>query len=156
MQNDIDIRAAERDDLPAILSLFAQTDMDGEAVLALEDALPIFERIQQPPDHTMYVAVRDGEIIGTFTLLVVQQLTHRGARSGLVEDVVVQADQRGQGVGQAMMAFATEVLRAAGCYKVVLSSGARRVDAHRFYERLGFRKHGESFLLDLPNFRAGD
>ena len=154
--NDIHIRPATPDDLSAILSLFAQPDMDGEQVLTLDEALPIFERIQQRPDHTIYVVLKADNIIATFTLLIVQHLTHRGTRSGLVEDVVVRADQRGQGIGQAMMAFATDTFKAAGCYKVMLSSGARRVDAHRFYERLGFRKHGESFLMDLEQSQVGD
>jgi GNAT superfamily N-acetyltransferase len=36
-----------------------------------------------------------------------------------------------------------------GCYKMSLSSNLRREKAHQFYESLGFKKHGFSFLMDL-------
>ena len=36
------------------------------------------------------------------------------------------------------------------CYKLVLSSNAKRARAHEFYDKLGFRRHGISFWIDLP------
>ena len=38
-----------------------------------------------------------------------------------------------------------------GCYKLVLSSHLQRHEAHGFYEGLGFRKHGFSFLITPPD-----
>ena len=51
-----------------------------------------------------------------------------------------------QGVGKAMMEHAREQCRLAGCYKLALSSNLRREAAHRFYEALGFERHGYSFV----------
>jgi GNAT superfamily N-acetyltransferase len=50
-------------------------------------------------------------------------------------------------VGRAMMAHAIEQCRKAGCYKLALSSNLKREDAHRFYESLGFERHGYSFVI---------
>ena len=50
-----------------------------------------------------------------------------------------------RGVGKAMMRFARARCRKAGCYKLALSSNLKRAAAHRFYESLGFEKHGFSF-----------
>jgi GNAT superfamily N-acetyltransferase len=47
------------------------------------------------------------------------------------------------------MAYAMDICRAKGCYKLVLSSNQKREDAHRFYEKLGFTKHGYSFLIEF-------
>jgi GNAT superfamily N-acetyltransferase len=44
---------------------------------------------------------------------------------------------------------AMRLAREAGCYKLALSSNRRRERAHAFYERLGFGRHGVSFLVEL-------
>jgi GNAT superfamily N-acetyltransferase len=56
---------------------------------------------------------------------------------------------QGRGVGAAMMRAAMDLARDKGCYKLVLSSNAKRVRAHAFYERLGFTRHGISFSVIL-------
>ena len=143
------IRPANVADLPDLLALLTQLDLGEDGASSLETMTAEFEKITANPYHTIYVAEQAGALVGTFALIIVPQLAHGGTRSGIVEDVVVDADQRGQGIGQAMMWFAIERCREAGCYKLVLASGNRRVDAHRFYENLGFRQHGISFLIDL-------
>jgi GNAT superfamily N-acetyltransferase len=62
--------------------------------------------------------------------------------------VVAPAFQR-HGIGKAMMQFAVDRCREEGCYKLMLSSNAKREDAHAFYESLGFVRHGFSFRIDL-------
>lgn len=84
--------------------------------------------------------------MGTFALLIMDTLGSRCA--AVVEDVVVGEIDRGEGIGRAMMKFAFEKAREAGCYKIVLSSNLEREDAHRFYDAIGFRKHGFSFIVE--------
>jgi GNAT superfamily N-acetyltransferase len=48
-----------------------------------------------------------------------------------------------------MMRFALDRCREKRCYKLVLSSNAKRERAHAFYEKLGFVRHGYSFRVDL-------
>ena len=55
----------------------------------------------------------------------------------------------GRGIGRAMMEHALSEARQAGCYKLALSSHLMRRDAHRFYESLGFERHGYSFAVFL-------
>jgi GNAT superfamily N-acetyltransferase len=45
------------------------------------------------------------------------------------------------------MAFAIERAREKRCYKLVLSSNAKRERAHAFYEQLGFERHGFGFRI---------
>jgi len=137
----IRVRPAVAEDLAAVLDLYAQPDFDAGRVL--------FARFARYPDYTLYVADCDGRIVGSFALLVMDNLGHCGAPSAIVEDVVVAAQSQGKGIGKAMMAFARERCREKGCYKLVLSSNAKRESAHAFYESLGFARHGYSFRLDL-------
>ncbi len=147
--NHTEIRPLHHDDLPALLRLFAQPDMDGDQVLPESGAREVLDRIARTPGHRIYVAEINGEIVGTFTLIFVRHLSHGGGCSGVIEDVVVRSDRQGEGIGRAMMEYAAGLAREAGCYKLVLSSGLHRPGAHAFYEGLGYERHGVSFLLRI-------
>ena len=145
----VTVRKAGAADIPAVLGLYAQPDLDDGNVLTIDQGVALFERFARYPDYTLYVAEQDGEIVGSFALLVMDNLGHLGAPSGIVEDVVVAPARQSEGIGAAMMGFALECCRQKQCYKLVLSSNAKRVRAHAFYESLGYERHGYSFRVDL-------
>jgi GNAT superfamily N-acetyltransferase len=146
----IDVRPATEDDLPAVLALYAQLAIGDEDSLPLNEARHVFARFSSYPDYTLYVATLESRVVGTFALLIMDNLAHMGAPSGLVEDVAVEPSLQGQGIGKQMMRFAMARCRERGCYKLALSANHKRLAAHRFYESLGFRRHGYSFLIELP------
>jgi ribosomal protein S18 acetylase RimI-like enzyme len=148
--SELVIRPARLTDLPGILSLYAQPDMDDGDVLSLEEAETIFARMCSYPDYTLIVAVDERGIAGSLALLIMDNLAHRGARSAIVEDVVVDPSRQDSGIGTALVRDAMARARAKRCYKLVLSSNAKRTRAHAFYDRLGFQRHGVSFWVDLP------
>ncbi len=152
----ITIRAAEASDLPAILALLAQHAMDDGAVLPPERAAAIFERIASYPDYHLYIARHRGHTVGSYALLIMDNLGHRGAPSAIIESVVVEPACQGQGIGRRMMDHALGIARARGCYKAVLSSNLKRDRAHRFYESLGFERHGHSYRLHLDASDQGE
>jgi hypothetical protein len=47
------------------------------------------------------------------------------------------------------MQHAREQCRYAGCYKFVLLSGLSRERAHAFYQSIGLKMHGFSFLAEF-------
>lgn len=143
------IRPTAKADIPSILSLYAQLEQGGEITLSLPEAAKIFQLIESYPNYHIYIAEQSGEALGTFSLAIMDNLAHLGARSGLIEDVVVDDRHRGQGIGKEMMQYAMEVCRQYDCYKVSLSSNLKRERAHAFYESLGFQKHGFSFTFDF-------
>lgn len=143
------IRKASKDDLAAILALY--TEVGDTEALELREAECILERMGCYPSYDVYVAECEGQVVGTFALLIMDNLAHCGAPSGIVEDVVVHPKWQGQGIGKAMMQFAMDRCTEAGCYKLALSSNVIREPAHRFYESLGFEVHGYSFRIDIGN-----
>jgi len=149
MNSNIRIREATEADLPSVLELYAQPDIDNGDVLSLEEAKTVFGKFRMYPNYNLYVAESENKIVGTFELLIMDNLAHRGQPSGLVEDVVVDLQYQSQGIGRQMMAFAIEVCREHGCYKMALSSNLKRERAHQFYENMGFWKHGYSFLTGI-------
>ncbi|NWG23642.1 MAG: GNAT family N-acetyltransferase [Pseudorhodoplanes sp.] len=148
-QSAISMREAGVPDLPQVLALYAQPELDDGDVLPIAEAERLFAKFADYPDYKLYIAEQDGVVVGTFALLIMDNLGHRGAPSAIIEDVVVAPDRQGSGIGQAMMRFALDRCRAKGCYKAMLSSNARRERAHAFYEALGFERHGYSFRADL-------
>ena len=141
------IREATPEDLRGVLALYAQPELDGGRVLSLEEAESIYDCMRAYPHYRLYVAERHGRVVGTFSLLIKRNLSHLGAASAVVESVAVDPVVQGEGVGRAMMAFARELCRKAGCYKMALSSNLRRERAHAFYDGLGFERHGYSFQV---------
>lgn len=150
----ISIRPAATGDLPGILALYAQPDIDDGRVLPLEEAVRLHAQFARYPDYTLYVAERGGCIAGSFALLIMDNLGHLGARSAIVEDVVVDPALHGKGIGRQMMQFAIARAREKVCYKLMLSSNAKRDRAHAFYDSLGFTRHGYSFRIDLDEVNA--
>jgi GNAT superfamily N-acetyltransferase len=148
------MRPAAAGDLAAVLELYAQPEIDDGDVLSIDEAARIHSRFSRYPDYTLYVAEQGGAVVGSFALLVMDNLGHLGAPSAIVEDVVVAPALHGRGIGQAMMRFALARAREKGCYKLMLSSNAKRERAHAFYEALGFDRHGFSFRIDIPGVAA--
>ena len=144
---NIRIRQAVKSDLSHILEIYAQPDMDDGDVLEIPEAEAVFDRMEMYPDYRFYVAESDGAIVGTFALAIMDNLAHRGAPSGLIEDVAVVTGYQGKGIGKRMMRYALDICREKGCYKAALSSNMKRTKAHRFYEGLGFERHGYSFTI---------
>ena len=143
------IREARSEDIADVLRLYAQPDFDNGQVLPIEEARGLYARFLEYPDYCIYLAEIDGRIVGTFALLIMINLGHCGTPSAIIEDVVVDPDLQGRGFGRDMMLAAMEMAREKKCYKLVLSSNARRVRAHAFYESLGFERHGVSFHITL-------
>ncbi len=144
-----DIREAADDDLEAILCVYREAGLDTAGGLSVAQARAIRDRMRAYPNYHLYVAVTQGRVCGTFALLIMDNLAHGGLPSGVVEDVAVLPSFQGKGIGKAMMHFAMQQCKRAGCYKLTLSSNQTREAAHKFYESLGFVRHGYSFQVDL-------
>ena len=147
--NGIKIREAVVEDLPAVLSLYGQPDVDSGDVLDIESAESIFSLMRSYPSYRVFVACLDDRIVGTYSLVILDNMIHKGAHSALVQAVIVLEECRRQGIGKAMMNHALGLCRGSKCYKLALSSNLIRESAHDFYEHIGFRKHGFGFVANL-------
>lgn len=145
---NINIKEASNQDLSGILNLYSLV-LDKGNILTNEQAEIIFKKMQTYPNYKVYVAENEEHIVGTFALLIMDNLAHQGTPSGVVEDVAVLNELQGKGIGKMMMEFAIEKCREVGCYKLTLSSNLKRTEAHAFYESLNFEKHGFSFRLNF-------
>ncbi|WP_019565500.1 GNAT family N-acetyltransferase [Agrobacterium sp. 10MFCol1.1] len=147
------IRTARQEDVPALAAIYAADEIGGHGDTADESALPdylaAFRDIEASPTETLYVAELDGEIVGTFQTAILTKLIGRGAKSMVIEAVQTRPDMRGRGIGAVMINYCLDEARASGMKAVQLTSNVARLDAHRFYERLGFEKRHFGFRMKL-------
>ncbi|WP_448679860.1 GNAT family N-acetyltransferase [Pseudomonas nicosulfuronedens] len=141
-----DVRAASADDAAALAPLLRQL---GASDPLPDTALLALALGNQQPSRVTLIAERDGALLGTCTLHLIEHIAHGFARSAILEDMVVDSRARGQGIGQALIGRAVEWARDWKCYKLALSSHQDRETAHRFYAAMGFAPHGVSLSLSL-------
>lgn len=142
-QTPITLRRARREDVAAILRLLADDEL-GAARDRVTDPpaasyLDAFARIDADPNALLAVAQDgSGAVVGALQLTFFTGLSNQGARLMLISAVRVASALRGAGVGAEMMTWAMEEGRRRGCRTAELFTHNSRVDAQRFYERLGF------------------
>jgi ribosomal protein S18 acetylase RimI-like enzyme len=141
--SSITIRRARRDDVGIIVRMLADDPLGG-ARERLEEPLPpsyfqAFERVDRDQNIQLVVAVDgDGAVIGCLQLCILPGISSQGASRGLIEDVRVATHCRSRGIGEQMVRWAIAEAREKGCKLVELLTHNTRVEAQRFYVRLGF------------------
>jgi GNAT superfamily N-acetyltransferase len=146
-------RLATRADLPSIVRMLADDDL-GSQRERHEDPLPdsyysAFEQIHNDPNHELIVAEREGEVIGTLHLMFLPSISFQGGLRAQVESVRVAKRFQSQGIGSEMMKWTMERAKQRGAHAVQLTTHKTRADAHRFYERLGFKGSHLGMKLSL-------
>lgn len=116
-----------------------------EVRLTPEQAKEVFRNRLRTGVRT-YIALAQGRIVGTASLLVEQKFIHGGGCSGHLEDVAVHPDFQNHGVGAALVRHVIEQARKLRCYKVVLNCFDNLAG---FYEKLGFRRHDAGLRMEL-------
>jgi ribosomal protein S18 acetylase RimI-like enzyme len=142
--SQVAIRPARRDDVADIIAMLADDHL-GRARERLEHPLPkvyfdAFERLSGDPNIGLVVAEEGGKVVGCLQLCILPGLSSQGASRGLIEDVRVASHRRSRGIGEQLVQWALGEARVRGCRLVELLTHHTRVDAQRFYERLGFAR----------------
>jgi ribosomal protein S18 acetylase RimI-like enzyme len=123
------------------------TESTDELVHAMAVLIPQLSKSNPPPSRAdlnaiisseasvLFIARVNGKIAGALTLATFRIPT--GVRAW-IEDVVVDADARGHGVGEALNMAAIAEARSRGAITVELTSRPSREAANRLYQRIGF------------------
>lgn len=135
------VRDAGPGDLDRLLELYAPLGGPREDAPATNgNAEDLFTRVLLDPNQRTLVAEVYGEVVGTLVIVIVPNLAHGGAPYAVVENVVVDEEYRGEGIGKALVEEAMKLAREAGAYKLALCSNGGRSEAHGFYRSMGFEQ----------------
>ena len=94
-----------------------------------------------------------GPVVGMVSLLYTIS-TALGGRVAILEDMVVSADRRGQGIGSKLLKSAQQLAAERGCLRITLLTDGDNTRAHGFYRSHGFTQSsmiGFRMLLDGGN-----
>lgn len=146
-------RLATTEDLPEIINILADdvygSTRENTSAIVTDNYLNAFKKIQQDPNQELTVAEINRNKVATFQLTFIQYLNFKGTLRGQIEAVRTHSDYRGQGIGTQVLTYAINRAKEKGCYMIQLTSDKRRLDAIKFYEKLGFKASHEGFKLKL-------
>ena len=141
MTATVSIRAFVPDDMATVIDLLQDVSPyrpAAKTVPALAEAFAAQE------DCHAFVAELDGRLIAFGSVFVLNRV--RGGRSGIIEDVVVAPDVRGQGVGRQIVDALVSAAWVRDCFKVSLESAE---SAESFYRGLGFESAGKAMKISF-------
>ena len=143
------VREAAARDLEALLALYLHLHETGIPE-DRERLRQVWAQIEADPGHHILVAEQGGQIVSACACVIVPNLTRNLRPYALIENVVTRADFRRRGFASACLARAVNLARAAGCYKVMLLTGAKDEATLHFYRRAGFDSGDKTaFVLRL-------
>ncbi|WP_346897529.1 GNAT family N-acetyltransferase [uncultured Roseibium sp.] len=145
------IRAATPDDCDGLAGLYRHLIPNDVPADPVETPASCKQMLAHP-GLTVLIGIRNGVSVSTCTLIVIPNMTRGGAPYALIENVVTHSDYRGKGFGEQLLKSAFKRAWADGCYKVMLLSGSKNTEAHRFYERIGFETTKVDFEARAPGY----
>ena len=142
--NNVIIRELESEDLfngflESMDSLKKASDLDKKK------AEEIFKKINSNPNHYVYVAILDGKVVGSTTIIIEPKFIHDGRNVAHIEDVVISKEHQGKGIGETMIKELLKIAKESDCYKTILDCSD---EVKPFYEKIGFKKHSNGMRYD--------
>ncbi|MEB4783996.1 GNAT family N-acetyltransferase [Paenibacillus polymyxa] len=140
------IRAAKMEDWKGISKLLTQLCYP-DTEFFIKDNM---ERLLIHPDEELMVYEDEGCIVACISIHFIPQLGIR-RDTALISYLVVDSTIRSKGIGKKLEEFATASARKRGCESIQVHCHSRRIDAHRFYERQGYKEAPKYFSKRLDN-----
>lgn len=143
----MDIKIKEMDISDLVISGFSETLTNLRPVgdMSQDMKKTILEKINSQNGH-IFIAICDGKVVGTTTVLIEQKFIRGGAKVAHIEDVSTRKDFEGHGIASTILKRCISYAKEMGCYKVILDCGKNVIP---FYERYGFKSNENHMRLDL-------
>jgi GNAT superfamily N-acetyltransferase len=137
-ETSLQIRQAESGDAQAIQMLYRQLVRPVAPDVEVNVRGERIEEIRADPHNFLWVLVAEGSVIGTAFVTLCLDPMHGRQPYAVLENFVIDENQRAQGYGTELMRFAVDFCYRADSSKIMLQSHGKRVEAHAFFEAQGF------------------
>lgn len=124
----MNIRKLEKNDINQVIEIWTNS-------FSRNFDKPINPNYLSDPNSITIVMSEENIVIGVATLHIIKKLTRI---LGLIEDVAVDKNYRGQGIGKKLVKELIKIGNEKNCDKIVLSSSEKN---SKFYEKIGFQKN---------------
>lgn len=136
------IREAERRDRERIEELYKILIPDDNEIVVLNERI---DQFKQDPHNYLFVNEIEGRVEGTVLLTFCLDAMYGNRPYAVVENVIVDPNCRGNGVGKALFKHVESFCLKNECREVLLMSNVKRTAAHEFFERQGFSHAAKGF-----------
>ncbi len=139
--NEVKIRLAALSDAAKIADLSCQLS-HGASPREMSERLSV---ILKDPLQAVFVADVDGKVMGYVNVVAYYELL--SGSQGRIWGLVVDESSRGLGLGRKLMEEAEKWAKAKGSPNMKVNSNVKRLEAHKFYEKIGYEKYKEQALF---------
>jgi GNAT superfamily N-acetyltransferase len=148
------IEQATLDDLPLLTELLTELfSLEGDFNPdPIRQSRGIRMILEQPSRGRIFVLKQNGILLGMINLLFTIS-TAEGGSVILLEDLIIQKEYRGHGLGAKLLNYALDYARKKDFKRITLLTDRLNADAHRFYKRHGFF---ESAMLPMRYILSPD
>jgi GNAT superfamily N-acetyltransferase len=143
------IRLCVQSDLDGLLKLYREL-RPNDPIIPESKLQYAWEDLLNNPYVKIIVAEVDGELASACQLSICPTLTNGARPFGIVEHVITASKYRRRGLSQKVIEKALSLAWGLDCYKVMLLSGEGRVEAHKLYEKIGFKSGVERGFVIKP------
>lgn len=110
-----------------------------ETCIPEEELKPVYLRNAGHPDIYYFVAEENNRVVG-FVSLHLQHLLHHYGKVAEVQEICIHHSCRGKGYGKILLDHVSQLARSLDCDLIELCTHKKRVNAHRFYDREGWKQ----------------
>lgn len=124
-------------DLEDLAELHEELVNEKTDIVKLREA---YQRVGASVEHLLLGAKLDGMLIGSLMGIVCTDLIADCRPFMYIDNVIVKSGYRGKGIGGRLIRKIEETAKKRDCYATIIISKSFRKEAHRFYEKLGYRR----------------
>ena len=141
MDNYIITELQPHDYYNGFLELLEQLTFVGTNKITYHDF--IYQLNQMKPKEVLVIKLNN-KVVATASIFIEKKFTHHLSSVGHIEDIVVDKNYRGKGLGKFLVDHCIEHSKNNGCYKVILSSDKKNME---FYKKCGFENKNNEMCI---------